>query len=536
MVDLFVTAGGMTTASAASISPVIPDNTPGSFLLALVAFDSHAVEISTPSGWTLLYDSLLPGIPFQGAVFWKFSTSEDTNPDFAFSYAVTANAQILVWAGIHVVNPITYHGTQNMGITNPHFSYGFNSAYANSWALAIDFQQSSSLQETPDGWIQDCVTSGGGMSFAVWHQELGAEGSASSDIIITEQNVPWIQNQMELSSVPISIQYAQGIIHAGATVSGVGAQGGQEGHSSGSASVLGHTRMAAIGTGHISAGATVSGIGASVARSTGIIHGTSVVDGGWTNPMPYLGSVPSYLPVFIQVQNGIALDLNFNYLNYSTATPIKLDDPNFGTFSVTFWDGVNSQVVFPSEFASVTVSGNTLNLHCPPSALSGFPIGSYFQGDVMLTPKSMTEPQTFIGAFSIILLRKSTMHPLPTSYNIYCNIGEVVRIENVFNLEYGEPNEDALLDQFGDQVIGPAYVFLGSEGAVGNYNNWSYNFGTGGDSAEWTLTQTVVTDGPYPSDFPNYIASPIVEVVGSGQGGWADLSRAQNSFLVGAIL
>jgi hypothetical protein len=515
MVDLFVSAGGMTTASAASISPVIPENTPGSFLLALVAFNNESAGISTPAGWELLYDSLLPGIPFQGAVYWKFSTSEDTNPDFAFSFSVTASAQILVWSGIHVVNPITYHGTQNMGIVNPHFSSGFHSAYANSWALAIDFQQSATLQETPDGWTPDCVTSGGGMSFAVWHQQLGAEGSASGDIVVTEQNIPWIQNQMELSSVPISIQYSQGTIHAVATVLGVGSQAGQEAYSSGSATVLGHTRMAAIGTGHISAGATVSGIGASVARATGTIQGTSVADGGWTNPMPYLGSVPNYLPVFIQVQNGIALDLNFNYLNYSTATPIKLDDPNFGTFSVTFWDGVNSQVVFPSEEALVTVSGNVLNLHCSPSALSGFPIGSYFQGDVILTPISEFEPQTFIGAFSIILLRKSTMHPLPTSYNIYCNIGEVVRIENVYNLEYGDPNEDALLDQFGDQVIGPAYVFV--DGA-------------------WEFLETAVTDGPYPSDFPNYISNPVVEVIGSGQGGWADLSRAQNSFLVGAIL
>jgi hypothetical protein len=173
----------------------------GDFLLAIIGIgtsDSTLAEVSA-SGWSLIAQMNELGITV--SVCWKVSNGADTAPHFTWTNSAAASAFVARFNGTSATGLGT-HGAMTSGSnTGTHTSVSFNSTADNSLAVAVDVQNSATVQgTTPTGWTLASATADAtaAKSIAIWTKQLSASGSASGAISVTEDAVRYGEMQIEL--------------------------------------------------------------------------------------------------------------------------------------------------------------------------------------------------------------------------------------------------------------------------------------------------------------------------------------------------
>lgn len=169
----------------------------GDLFLALCAVKNTAT-IATPTGFTKITQT--NGTSFCTAYFWAINTGSITNPAFTWTGSAAAFATVYHLAGN--TQP-TVIGASNFasGTTNPHTTSSITSTGFQSMAVAIDCQESSTVQGTnPTGWTGEIFHSDATsvISTSIWFLQLGAVGSTTGAISVTEGAVGWTQAQIEI--------------------------------------------------------------------------------------------------------------------------------------------------------------------------------------------------------------------------------------------------------------------------------------------------------------------------------------------------
>ncbi len=196
----FVDMGAVSSsASAATITPVIQTHQVGDTLVALLLNKVSASVVTTPTGWTSTYHNSNASLYTQ--VWGRIATGSDTDPVISWTggsgacYAVIARFKGTT-AAIFGAN-----GGATFGSVSTHTSASFNSTAGGSLAFVPDFQASSTVQgTTPAGWtlasaVSDATSA---ISLALWIKTLGISGSASGAISVAETAVAWVQKQSEI--------------------------------------------------------------------------------------------------------------------------------------------------------------------------------------------------------------------------------------------------------------------------------------------------------------------------------------------------
>jgi hypothetical protein len=197
MAVLFQDVGTMIgTTSGTTLTPVVQTHSVGNLLIAVICVKVISAGFNTPSGWTSILNSSTTA--FSQGLFYRVATGSDSNPVFTFTSA-EGIAQIVRFSGTSAT-AIGAVGGMGTGSSATHTSPAFTSTAANSLAVAFDTCNNVAAPlNTPAGWTSAVSQTGIDLcNIAAWTEQLGASGSSSGAISVTETNARFIQVQVEL--------------------------------------------------------------------------------------------------------------------------------------------------------------------------------------------------------------------------------------------------------------------------------------------------------------------------------------------------
>jgi hypothetical protein len=205
MVAFGIAGAIASSASATSVTIVLPASNAGDMLVAIVAIGSTASILSGSSArWVAVGGGTLGGAAQNTEMFFAISTGSDANPMFDWIGATRVTGQVVAYTGTGA-SPIGGAASGN-GTADPHTCGSYTLKAGRSLGTAIDIQNSSTAQTaTPTGWVLDFLSpdATGGFSFAGYSKQMGAAGSSSGSLSTTTGAFNWRLRQQELMGPPL---------------------------------------------------------------------------------------------------------------------------------------------------------------------------------------------------------------------------------------------------------------------------------------------------------------------------------------------